>query len=115
MSATLEETVTQAERARERFTRALTEVNSLNGNMRTIAAAAKQQAAASSEMTTGVTKVTQATAEVVNALNNIGLATEETLTASEKVAQEAQSLGAGVEKLRNILAMFRYDEERYSH
>jgi methyl-accepting chemotaxis protein len=110
MGVTLDETVTQAERAQEQLAKALAEVDSLNGNMQTIAAAAEQQAAASSEMTAGVAKVTQATTEVVNALDNIRSATEETASASENVAQEAQSLSNGVEKLQNILAMFRYDE-----
>ncbi|MDR2179085.1 MAG: methyl-accepting chemotaxis protein [Synergistaceae bacterium] len=109
MGATLDETVTQAEHAQEQLAKALSEVDSLNGNMQTIASAAEQQAAASSEMTSGVAKVTQATTEVVNALNNIRSATGETSAASENVAEEAQKLSGGVEKLQNILAMFRYD------
>ncbi|MDR1875866.1 MAG: methyl-accepting chemotaxis protein [Synergistaceae bacterium] len=111
MDVILEETVKQAAHAQEQLTKALKEVDSLNGNMQTIAAAAEQQAAASTEMATAVTHVTQATMEVVNTLNNIRSATEETASASENVAGEAQSLSAGVAKLQSILAMFRYDDQ----
>jgi methyl-accepting chemotaxis protein len=111
MDAILEDTVTQAAQAQGQLAKALSEVDSLNGSMQTIAAAAEQQAAASSEMAAGVTKVTQATTDVVNALNGIRSATEETAAASENVAEEAQSLTKGVEKLQDIVAMFRYDEQ----
>ncbi len=112
MGTVLQETVSQATEAQEKLGRSLAEVDSLSGNMQTIASAAQEQAAASSEMAHAVSQVTQATSEVVRTLGGIKDATTDTSAASENVAQEATRLSAGVEKLQNILDMFVYDDER---
>ncbi len=112
MKNTLNETVRQAAEAQENLSKSLDEVSALNENMQTIAAAAEEQAASSSEMATSVTEVAKATADVVRALDGIRSATAETSAAGENVAHEAQHLTEGVETLRTILAMFRYDEEK---
>lgn len=111
MGRILEDTVTQAVHAQERLGEGLKEVDSLDGNMQTIAAAAQEQAAASSEMEDSVTQVVKGTEEVMRALNGIKSATDSTAAASENVAKEAHGLNEGVSKLQNILAMFRYDDE----
>ena len=111
ISTILEETVEQAIHSQEKLAQGLREVDSLSGNMQSIAAAAEEQAAASSEMANSVAEATSATEEVVKTLNAIKAATGETATASENVAEEAQSLSEGVDKLQNILAMFRYDDK----
>ncbi len=108
----LHETAAQAEQAQERLSRSLAEVGSLSDNMQTIASAAEEQAVASSEMAESVARVTEATTEVVRALGGIKDATTDTSAASENVAQEATRLSEGVEKLRRILEMFVYDDER---
>lgn len=112
MGIILGETVSQATRAQEKLAEGLKEVNSLDGNMQTIAAAAEEQAAASSEMANSVAKSTEATTEVANTLNNIKSATENTAEASENVAGEAQSLSSGVNKLQTIIGMFQYDDKQ---
>ena len=112
MGKVLHETVAQASQAQEGLGRGLAEVDSLSGNMQTIASAAEEQAAASSEMASAVAQVTQATTEVVRTLNGIKDATADTSAASENVAQEATRLSEGVEKLQKILDMFVYDDER---
>lgn len=109
MGKVLEETVGEAGHAQERLADGLREVDALSSDMQTIAAAAEEQSAAASEMANSVNQVVRATAEVVKTLSSIRTATGETASASENVAHEAQDLTGGVEKLRNILAMFSYD------
>ncbi len=107
----LQTTVAEASQAQEKLGRSLSEVGSLSDNMQTIASTAQEQAAACGEMADAVTRVTGATADVVKTLGGIRDATAETSAASENVAQEAQRLSEGVQKLQNILDMFVYDDE----
>ncbi len=111
VGAVLEETVEKAAHAQEKLGAGLREVDALSGNMQAIAAAAEEQAASSGEMARSISRVTQATEEVVSTLSTIKSATEDTAAAGENVATEAQSLSEGVNKLQNILAMFRYDDK----
>ena len=85
------------------------EVNALSGYMQTIAAAAEEQAASSSEMTKAIGRVTSATSEVGQTLENIKRATVDTAAASENVAGEAQSMSEGVAHLEQLLDQFQYD------
>ena len=112
MQELLRKTVEEATAAREGLGRSLTEVESLNGNMQSIAAAAQEQAASSGEMADAVSRVAKATTDVVRTLGGIRDAAADTSAAGENVATEAQQLTRGVENLQNILNMFVYDDER---
>ena len=110
MENILNETVAQASQAKERLSRSMAEVDTLSNGVQGIAAAAQEQAASCGEMAGTVTQVSEATSEAVQNLGNIQSATEDTAAASENVAREAQGLSEGVEKLREIVAMFRHDD-----
>lgn len=112
MEKILEDTVIQAMQGQEKLSQSLQEVDSLSSSVQSIAAVAQEQAAASGEMVDTIERISQAMAEVTRTLSGIKMATEDTSAASENVAGEAQNLTGGVEKLRDILAMFRYDDEK---
>ena len=112
MGNILDETVAQASQAKERLSRSMAEVDTLSNGVQNIAAAAEEQAASCGEMADTVTQVSGATSDAVRNLGNIQAATEDTASASENVAREAQVLSEGVEKLREIVAMFRHDDAK---
>lgn len=112
MGDILQKTVLEAEKAGEDLGRSLLEVNSLSAAMQSIAAEAQQQAAASGEMATAVARASQATAEVKENLDGIKAAASDTSIAGENVAQEAQRLSEGAERLHGIIEMFMYDDPR---
>lgn len=109
LEALLEETVKKSGEAQESLRKSLNEVNALSGHMQTIAAAAEEQAASSSEMAESLGQVTSATSEVGETLENIKRATADTATASENVAGEAQTMSEGVARLEELLGLFQYD------
>ena len=109
LEALLDETVKKSGEAQGSLRKGLDEVNALSGHMQTIAAAAEEQAASSSEMAESINQVTSATSEVGQTLENIKRATAETASASENVAGEAQSMSEGVAHLEKLLDLFRYD------
>ena len=107
----LEETVKKSGEAQESLKKSLDEVNALSGHMQTIAAAAEEQAASSSEMAESLGQVTSATSLVDETLDNIKRATTDTATASENVAHEAQNMSEGVARLEALLDLFQYDDK----
>ena len=109
MGRLLTETVDKAGHAQEDLDKSLGEVDKLSVHMQTIASAAEQQAAASSEMANSVNLVAGSTAEIGTALSHIQSATAETAAASENVAKEAQDMTEGVMKLEELLSQFKYD------
>ena len=112
MGKLLVETVDKAGHAQDDLRKSLGEVDKLSGHMQTIASAAEEQAASSSEMASSVNVVTESTNEIGNALGQIQHATNETAVASESVANEAQEVTLGVAKLEELLSQFRYDDVR---
>jgi len=114
LEALLDETVKKSGEAQESLKKGLDEINALSGHMQTIAAAAEEQAASSSEMAESIGQVTSATAELGQTLENIKRATTDTSAASENVAEEAQSMSEGVARLEQLLDQFQYDEKEQS-
>jgi methyl-accepting chemotaxis protein len=102
--------VADSEEARKRLAAALTEIARLDDVMQNIAAAAQQQAAASSEMAQSVDQVTKATAETVHIMEGIRTATDETAHAASRVAEESETLSAGAATLRSLLERFTTGE-----
>jgi methyl-accepting chemotaxis protein len=98
--------VSDSEEARKRLATALAEVARLDDVMQNIAAAAQQQAAASSEMAQSVDQITKATAETVRLMEGIRTATDETTHAASRVAEEAETLSEGATTLRSLLERF---------
>lgn len=102
--------VSDSEEARKRLSTALTEVARLDDVMQNIAAAAQQQAAASSEMAQSVDQITKATAETVRLMEGIRTATDETTHAASRVAEESETLSEGATTLRSLLERFTTGE-----
>ena len=111
MGKLLAEIAEKAGHAQEDLNKSLREVDMLSGHMQTIASAAQEQAASSSEMASSVNMVSESTDEIGTALGHIQSATAETAAASESVANEAQEVTAGVTKLEELLSQFKYDDE----
>lgn len=110
MRGLLTATVEKAGSAQGNLDKSLSEVDRLSGHMQTIASAAQQQAASSSEMSNSVNLVAASTSEIETALGHIQSATAETAAASENVATEAQDMTEGVARLEELLSQFKYDE-----
>ncbi|MCL2010177.1 MAG: methyl-accepting chemotaxis protein [Synergistaceae bacterium] len=111
MKTMLEEMTAQTEVVRKSMEDEYKEVEFLNERMQNIAASAEEQAASSGEIAGAISQAAQATANVARNLDDIRQATAETATASERVAQEAQGVNEGVERLSNLLSMFKFDRE----
>lgn len=109
MGKLLSETVGMAGSAQEALEKSLKEVDDLSEHIQTIAATAQEQAAASSEMANDIEKITAATSEISTVLHHIQDATAMTSAASESVAGEAHAVTEGVDKIKEVLANFKYD------
>jgi len=103
----MKETVAAAAEAQKELKEALSQIARVNDVMQNIAAAAQEQAAAAQEMASGIDQVTKGTLTVVDTIGGIRQATEDTATASENVAREAQDTSAGAERIQELLAQFR--------
>ena len=111
MGKLLSATVDKAGLAQEDLHKSLEEVDKLSLHMQTIASAAQEQAASSSEMANSVSVVTASTAEIGTSLSHIQSATAETAAASENVAKEAQDMTEGVARLEELISQFSFDSE----
>ncbi|MDD4835862.1 MAG: methyl-accepting chemotaxis protein [Dethiosulfovibrio sp.] len=89
---------------------ALNHISRVEGAMQNIAALAEEQAAASQEMASGIDQATKGTIETAEILVSVKKGSEDTATASEQVAQEAQGLASGAERLNAIVETFSLDE-----
>ncbi|PIE54003.1 MAG: hypothetical protein CSA35_08490 [Dethiosulfovibrio peptidovorans] len=79
--------------------------------MHNIAALAEEQAASSEEMASGIDQVTKGTLETAEILEGVKRGSDDTALASEQVAQEAQNLSSGAERLNAIVGQFRVEEQ----
>lgn len=102
-------TVTGAREAQEQLSAGLAEIAKIADLMQDIAAGAQEQAAAAEQMAAGVDQVSTATVQVVEAVANIRANSDETAKASEGVAEHAQALTEGAERMQGELARFKVD------
>lgn len=109
MNAILSETIQIANNAGEKLNKSITQIDILGSVIQNIAATAEQQATLSDEMTNMVNQVTQHTLNVSESLNMIKDSTEETSKGSTQVAQEAQAMTFGVDRLRELVERFVLD------
>lgn len=105
----VEKTILGAREAQEHLDVALKEIAGINDVMQDIAAGAQEQAAAAEQMAAGIDQVSTATMEVVEMVANIRGNSEETVKASEGVANHAQSLSEGAERMQGHLIRFKVD------
>lgn len=103
------QTVMGAKEAQDQLTTALAEIAKITDVMQDIAAGAQEQAAAAEQMAAGVDQVSTATVEVVEAVANIRANSDEMAKASEGVAEHAQALTEGAERMQGHLLHFRVD------
>ncbi len=107
----MERTVEGAREAQGQLGQTLEEIARINDVMQNIAAGAQEQAAAAEQMAAGVDQVSSATAQVVEAVANIRSNSDETAKASEGVANHAQTLTQGAERMQQSLARFRVEAD----
>jgi len=104
----MQETINMANESLGKLSEMLEHIKAVSDAMQTIAATAEEQAAAASEMAQGIENATQATIETVNSVSMIHQSSEETVKASESVAQEAQTLSHIAEELKNLVQKFTH-------
>ena len=102
-------TVVKAQEARSGLEVALEEIGKINDVMQNIASVAQEQAAASAEMAHGIDQVTKGTVDVVDSIESIRKSAVETTKASEGVAQEAQAMAEGAQRMHELLGRFKVE------
>ncbi|MDR0648877.1 MAG: methyl-accepting chemotaxis protein [Synergistaceae bacterium] len=108
----LEETIAQAEQAQVELDGAMIEINKANGSIQSIAAVAKEQAASSKGVATGIDNATKSTMEMVNTISSIRRASEETAQAAQTVAKQSESMSDYAQSLMDALSRFKLNIDR---
>ncbi len=93
---------------------ALSHIGKVEGVMQNIAALAEEQAASSQEMARGIDQATKGTIETTEILHNVKKGSDDTALASEQVAQEAQNLSSGAERLNELVEQFQLEGDTSS-
>ncbi len=107
----LVQTVQKAHDARDALSEAMDEIDKANDRIQNIAAVAQEQAASSREIARGIDKVTKATTEILEHLENISTAMDDTAAVAERATGIAGEQTQLAEDLRNSLALFKVQRE----
>ncbi|MCR5347796.1 MAG: HAMP domain-containing protein [Fretibacterium sp.] len=105
------QTVDKANGAKKSLTEAMGEIDKANDRIQNIAAVAQEQAASSREIAGGIDNVTKATAEILENLENIKTAMDETAKVAARATDIANDQAQLAEDLRESLAMFKVESE----
>jgi methyl-accepting chemotaxis protein len=107
----LGETLAQAEQAQNELNDALKEINNANDSIQNIAAVAEEQAASCKEVASAIDSATKSTMEMVETLSNIRRATDETVVATQGVAEHSEAMSGHSEKLTEVLSRFKLHDK----
>ena len=110
-STLLVQTVQKAHDARDALSEAMGEIDKANDRIQNIAAVAEEQAASSREIAGGIDKVTRATAEIVEHLEDIKTAMDRTAAVAERTTGIADEQAQLAEDLRDSLSLFKVTRE----
>ncbi len=110
VDAIVESTVSGSQETQRRLKDTLNEIALINDVMQNTAAVSEEQAAASQELTDGISNVSSATEAVYKAVNDVEKDFVRSSKASERVAEAAADMKQEAEKL--LLSMKRYRIER---
>jgi methyl-accepting chemotaxis protein len=102
----VEGTVARSQESVEELEETENRIGRVSEAMQSIAAAARKQASAASEMAGSVDAVTQGISEVVRLVEGIRETSEDTARGAGEVAQEARGLAEGAEALREVVGRF---------
>ena len=107
----LVQTVQKASGAKDALAEAMGEIDKANDRIQNIAAVAQEQAASSREIAGGIDNVTKSTAEILENLENIKAAMDETADVAERATNIANEQAQLAEDLRDSLSMFKVESE----
>ncbi|MCR4819135.1 MAG: HAMP domain-containing methyl-accepting chemotaxis protein [Fretibacterium sp.] len=107
----LVQTVEKSNGAKESLTEAMSQIDKANDRIQNIAAVAQEQAASSREIAGGIDNVTKSTAEILENLENIKVAMDDTALVAERATSIANEQAQLAEDLRDSLAMFKVESE----
>ncbi|MCR4819136.1 MAG: HAMP domain-containing protein [Fretibacterium sp.] len=110
-SELLVQTVEKANGARDALSEAMGEIDKANDRIQNIAAVAQEQAASSREIAAGIDKVTKATAEILEHLENISTAMDSTAAVAARATDIAGEQAQLAEDLRDSLSLFKVRRE----
>ena len=110
-AALLVQTVEKASGAKDALTAAMGEIDKANDRIQNIAAVAQEQAASSREIAGGIDNVTKSTAEILENLEDIKTAMDETALVAERATNIANEQAQLAEDLRDSLSMFKVESD----
>lgn len=104
-------TLSKAGGAKDALGEAMAQIDKANDSIQNIAAVAQEQAAASREVAAGIDQATRSTMDMVQSVEMIRNAADETAKASNEVAAQAGEMHELAFKLKNALSGFRVESE----
>lgn len=104
-------TVKQADEAKSELASAMAQIDKANDRIQNIAAVAEEQAASSREIANGIDGATKGTVEMLQNMEKIQIATNETAKLSDGLAREAGDLAALADKLKDSLSRFKVSKD----
>lgn len=106
----IEGIVSKAQGAQTQLHSALAQIELVNDAMQTIAAAAQEQAASSSEISDSMEHVSSATSEVAGEISLIERATQQTVGVVDRLSAESENLKGVADHLQDLIDRFVLDE-----
>lgn len=100
-------TMNKADGARNALSEAMVEISKANDRIQNIAAVAEEQAASSREIASGIDGATRATVDMLQNMERIQSATDETAKLSDGVTGQANELTALAQRLKDALSRFK--------
>ncbi len=110
-SELLTATMKKADSAKESLSDAMSQIDKANDRIQSIAAVAEEQAASSREIASGIDNSTKTTVDILQSMEHIHTAADETTRVSEDMAKQADGLSGFAQSLKDALSRFKVSED----
>ena len=110
-SELLTATMKKADGAKESLSDAMSQIDKANDRIQSIAAVAEEQAASSREIASGIDNSTKTTVDILQSMEHIQTAADETTRVSEDMTKQADSLSGFAQSLKDALSRFKVSED----
>ena len=104
-------TMKKADSAKESLSDAMGQIDKANDRIQSIAAVAEEQAASSREIASGIDNSTKMTVDILQSMEHIQTAADETTRVSEDMAKQADGLSGFAQSLKDALSRFKVSEQ----
>ena len=110
-SELLTATMKKADGAKESLSDAMSQIDKANDRIQSIAAVAEEQAASSREIASGIDNSTKTTVDILQSMEHIQTAADETTRVSEDMTKQADGLSGFAQSLKDALSRFKVSED----